>query len=260
MVFPDRLSNELHPLLTGYFQQIDTHLPGLLRTFDILGSVALGGFNPRFSDVDVLAELAYPPAAPELAALQTIHRRLAQAFPRRKLEISYIVVENGAVSAGFEAHDGRLRLCEPFAPDPVSEWIFSRQRISLLAETPQLGHQQPSAEDLRAWVRRNQQVYWQPWTTHPLRFVMLLTDWGVQWSVLGILRQWYTLAEGGVITKEGAGAFGLARMDAEWHPLIKEALQLRGGGQACTPRHPVRRAKATVRLLQTVLAACAEIS
>jgi hypothetical protein len=42
----------------------------------------------------------------------------------------------------------------------------------------------------------------------------LLSDWGVQWAVLGVLRQFYTLREGRITSKTKAGEYGGARRSA----------------------------------------------
>ena len=51
----------------------------------------------------------------------------------------------------------------------------------------------------------------------------------IEWSVLGLLRQYYTLKEHSIISKLGAGEYGLLHMPEEWHQIIKEAINVRNG-------------------------------
>lgn len=41
---------EIQPLLGSYLQQLEEESPGLATAFHLVGSIALGGFNPRLSD------------------------------------------------------------------------------------------------------------------------------------------------------------------------------------------------------------------
>ena len=52
----------------------------------------------------------------------------------------------------------------------------------------------------------------------------LVTDSGIQWTVLGVLRQWYTHD---IASKTEAGAHALTHLPHRWHRLIEEALRIR---------------------------------
>ena len=49
----------------------------------------------------------------------------------------------------------------------------------------------------------------------------------MEWSVLGMLRQYYTLSERSVVSKIGAGQYALTHLPPHWHPVIREALRIR---------------------------------
>jgi hypothetical protein len=51
----------------------------------------------------------------------------------------------------------------------------------------------------------------------------------IDWSVLGLLRQNYTLREHDIISKLGAGEYGLQHVPFEWNKIIKEAINIRRG-------------------------------
>ena len=70
-------------------------------------------------------------------------------------------------------------------------------------------------------------TYWKSWTQSPGRLIVLLSDWGIQWTVLGILRQFYTIRENKIITKRRAGEYALSVVPERWHRLINEALRIR---------------------------------
>jgi hypothetical protein len=48
--------------------------------------------------------------------------------------------------------------------------------------------------------------------------------WSTAWGALGAPRLHCTIATGEVVSKEAAGEYALATFDAEWHPIVNEAL------------------------------------
>ena len=87
--------------------------------------------------------------------------------------------------------------------------------------------------DLKEYVLNNMNRYWayrieklentKGWDRKSRKMV----DEEIEWTVLGILRQFYTLEEGDVISKKGAGNYGLRHLDEPMHGIIKEALSIR---------------------------------
>jgi hypothetical protein len=47
-------------------------------------------------------------------------------------------------------------------------------------------------------------TYWARFTTDPRYIAWLLADYGIQWTVLGVLRQFYTFREHAITSKVGA--------------------------------------------------------
>ena len=84
----------------------------------------------------------------------------------------------------------------------------------------------------------------------------LLADYGIQWTVLGVLRQFYTLREHGIKSKIGAGEYGLQHMPPLWQPLIQEAINIRQHVQPSLFRSRVVRAVQARAFLQLIISAC----
>lgn len=74
---------------------------------------------------------------------------------------------------------------------------------------------------------QNLNTYWASFTRQPGRMVWLWCDYGIQWAVLGVLRQFYTFREGDITSKSGAGEYALKQLPERWHRLIQEALNIR---------------------------------
>jgi hypothetical protein len=75
----------------------------------------------------------------------------------------------------------------------------------------------------------NLNSYWRSWTIHPRRILILCSDWGIQWAVLGVLRQFYTFQENSITTKLRAADYALRCLPTRWQGLILEAIDIRKG-------------------------------
>jgi hypothetical protein len=85
----------------------------------------------------------------------------------------------------------------------------------------------------------------------------LLNDYGIQWAVLGVLRQFYTFRERAITSKVGAGMYGLLHTPQQWHRLIQEAIDFREGRARSTYRSKIVRAISARAFLQLIITACA---
>jgi hypothetical protein len=124
-------------------------------------------------------------------------------------------------------HDGNLRVHSNFELNPITWWILKNHGIPLLGSDPRESLISIDSKTLVSWTQENMNTYWNNRARRPIRLLALLTDWGIQWSVLGILRQFYTLREKKIITKQRAGEYGLCVVPQHWHRIIREAINIR---------------------------------
>lgn len=85
---------------------------------------------------------------------------------------------------------------------------------------------------------------------------LLLSDWGIQWAVLGVLRPFYTFRENDITSKEAAGQYALACLPVRWRPLVCEAISLREGSPALSYRSRLSRAIDARRFLKYIIREC----
>ena len=87
----------------------------------------------------------------------------------------------------------------------------------------------------------------------------MLTDWGVQWTVLGVLRQYYTFRENSITTKEKAGEYALEHLSSRWRALISEALNIRTGQDERFYRSRIKRTLDDRIFLKAVIRICNDL-
>ncbi|MHC5916480.1 MAG: hypothetical protein ACYTXE_37115 [Nostoc sp.] len=62
---------------------------------------------------------------------------------------------------------------------------------------------------LQRKMKENLNSYWVSWTRSPSKLAYLLTDSGIEWAVLGVLRLFYVLREHEILWKTEAGRYAL---------------------------------------------------
>lgn len=220
----------------------------------VIGSAALGDWWPGASDVDLVAVV--DPTLDE-TALRALHARLRNDASAMDAQLEVLYLGKGdlalpctEVGARLHHRGGLLRrdaeMCTPVTWQSLAEHGVSTS-----------GAARPAVRlddaALAAWCRENLGSYWAGWASRGAvsssrTGMVLLTDWGVAWCVLGVLRLHYTLVTGRVTSKSGAGRWALEAGrgfgDAE---LIETALSLRGVGEPLPPDEAERAAAAARR-------------
>ncbi|MCU9614837.1 DUF4111 domain-containing protein [Caldibacillus lycopersici] len=136
-------------------------------------------------------------------------------------------------------NNGKLTFGEYYNFNPVTWWIMKQSGISLIGPNPKNIAFSIEPQQLRAYVHENMNSYWANRMIAVEKHMEELVDLPIEhlneeieWTVLGLLRQFYTLKESAIISKLDAGSYGLQHLPQEWHPIIKEAMDIREGKQA----------------------------
>ena len=239
----ERIPDNVQPLLNDYLSLIDQRLPGLVAAFYVIGSIALGEFNEHFSDLDFIAVLRRKAVPSDIENLRQIHQQIEKTYPRWPMSGSYLQVEAlGRLDEEVEAHpyyhDGHLFEAGQSGLNSVTWWELKNHGIAVIGPEPKTYAFSVDWDVLIANMHDNLNSYWASWAKRPGRIVQLFSDWGIQWAVLGVLRQFYTFRENDITTKRKAGEYALTCVPARWHRLIREAIDIRDGKGK--PFHPLR--------------------
>jgi hypothetical protein len=81
----------------------------------------------------------------------------------------------------------------------------------------------------------------------------------IEWTVLGLLRQFYTLKERDIISKLSAGEYALQHLPLEWHPIIKEAINIRKGEKMNIFTSDKERIDMTIRFSKYIIHYCNQV-
>jgi hypothetical protein len=248
-------------VLDEYVRQLGESLPGFLEGLYLDGSLALGAFESHLSDIDFIVVASRRCTASDLARLHVIHETLKRTYSKYQLEGAYLCWNDlgqleDSIPPHLHVHDGALHPSGYHDINHVTWWVLSWRGITVVGPPAELLDVHVDWNELVRAMHHNMHTYWASFTRRPQRIPWLLSDYGVQWAVLGVLRQFYTFHERDITSKISAGLYALDCLPAHWHRLIREAIRIRSRQRPSLYRSRFRRATEAHHLLCAVLAAC----
>ena len=255
-----RIPESIRPILENYLSLVKGQLPDLLSALYLVGSTALDGFNERFSDIDFVAVLNRRATLTDIENLEQIHRVIDKNYPRWEMSGSYLQANDlGHFDDEVEPHPyyaGVFRAAGHWELNSVTWWILKNHGIAVMGIEPQDLSFTVDWNQLITKMRENLNTFWASYAKRPKRIVSTLTDWGVQWTVLGVLRQFYTFRENTITTKEKAGTYALNCVPTHWHRLIREAINIREGKNSSAYRLKIERTIEVVGFVKYIIQTC----
>jgi hypothetical protein len=252
------LPKPVQPIIESYVGQLQGRLPGLISGVYLVGSIALGEYNEKFSDVDFITLLHRRMTPVEWRIISGVHQELERNYPNGNLSGSYIQAGDlGRVGRLIEPaphyQDGAFHSNKLTELSLVTWWELKNHGIPLMGERPE---SLPFTVDwalLVSQMMENLNSYWAGWTRQPKRILVLYSDWGIQWAVTGVLRQFYTLKENSITTKVKAARYSIGCVPERWHPLIQEAINIREGNNKSVYRSRTNRVVKAVDFLKYIV-------
>jgi len=251
----------VQPVLDAYIRLTSEAVPGFLAGFYLHGSLALNAFNPQHSDIDFITVASRPCAPSDISRLDAIHQTLAQTYPQWPMEGCYLQWQylgrfEDTIPPHPYYHDGIFHSSGYHDLNAVTWWVLKNRGIALVGPAPGELNISVDWDDLIGKMHDNLNTYWARFTDTPKRMALLLSDYGIHWTVLGVLRQFYTFREHDITSKSGAGIYALRHTPKRWHQLIQEALNIRAGTGGSYYRSRIVRALVARAFLKYVIATC----
>lgn len=186
------------------------------------GSLVIGDFDPRVSDIDLIAIVADDVDDREFAALAAMHAAVAGRFPEwaGRIEVRY------AARATVNGEgDGPIVSISPGEPINrrasgvawLMDWYLVRERsVALVGPPPaEIVRPIPSEDFVRSIVAHVRS--WDGWID------AMQHRKGQAYAILSMCRALYTCTHGGQLSKVQAAAWAQAELP-EWADLIANAL------------------------------------
>jgi len=188
-------------------------------------------------DIDFIAIINRRLLEGEAGILAEIHRTIASTYSKSEMDGVYMMwTDIGKLEAADMNYPyyngGQLSYGAHF--NAITWWILKKHGISIIGPQPTALHFEIGPQHLVEYVVGNMNTYWarriemiEQAMENKLQFTTKEIDIEIEWSILGLLRQYYTLKEHGIVSKLGAGEYALLHMPKEWHSVIQEAIDIR---------------------------------
>lgn len=206
-------------------------LPDYQLELFIHGSIGLNTYESNKSDIDCIIVTNPELTLDQKEILNQLHLQFEQ---QENIPMDCVYIAKADLSSQspflntyFYYNEGTLSYGDYFNFNPVTWWTLHQNYQDSPFPTT-------TGSQLRDYVFQNMQQYWKPYIERLKREVQLdlsISDEEIkeeiEWIVLGLLRQFYTLKEVGVTSKYDAGIYGLQHLPKQWHPIIQLAIRIR---------------------------------
>ncbi|NHM30835.1 aminoglycoside adenylyltransferase domain-containing protein [Neobacillus terrae] len=238
-----RIPKDAYQLLDDYITLWKKRLPNKLKGLYLHGSIVLDAYIKDSSDIDFIAITENRLRKDEVQELSEIHHIISNKYKKPEMDGVYILWEDLGNIATYDNsyypyyNGGKMAFDTHF--NPVTWWLLKTRGINILGPNRTELRMELNQQELISFVLENMNTYWatrvhrlENSKENLLKLSAQEIDFEVEWTVLGLLRQYYTLKEYDFISKMGAGDYGLIHMPEEWHSIIREAINIRRGVKA----------------------------
>lgn len=234
----------VNKVLKDYINLFNEHLPGTIEGLYLHGSIALDAYVDDSSDIDFITLTNRRLTAGDAEGLSYIHRTLENKYKKPDMDGVYVLREDmGKRCKSRDDHieypyfnNGQLEFGDYFNFNPITWWVLKSRGIKILGPEIKDFNIDTHSQALSSYVVENMNAYWinrihmaEKSIDHLVQLPSSQIDFEIEWTVLGLLRQFYTIKENDIVSKLAAGEYGLMELPVEWHNIIKEAMNIRSG-------------------------------
>lgn len=223
-------------IVADFITKISAIEPNFIDGVYLTGSLPLNDFYSNKSDIDFIVLCKTLPDKKAMTQLHHIHKEIAKRYPKPDLSGSYITSVSILTSQpdninSLSFHEGKMRY-RKFNMAPVSLFELKSNAITIFGQQAEILPIEIDSSYLKRFLYNNINSYWVKWiNAHSSWFnrklLLLCFPRFTEWSVLGVARQFFTLQSGKIVSKTQAGIYCLQHLPVEFHPIIKEALEIR---------------------------------
>ncbi|MBT2701596.1 DUF4111 domain-containing protein [Bacillus sp. ISL-40] len=257
-------------ILSEYMSLFHERIPNTLEGLYLHGSVALNAYISGSSDIDFVGILNRQLTEAELKVLSNIHSELEDKYKKTGMDGCYLLREDMGkkqteIKKCLYVHEGKVGWSN-HVTNPITWWILKDKGINIIGPKITSFHFDVDESDLVDYVLNNMNTYWLNRMKRNERYkgiVLLLpnkfVDWELQWSITGMLRQFYTLKEHDIISKVDAGKYAISHMPKRWHNIILEAISIREGLNVRYCDSKKQRINDTIHCMNYILDYCNDV-
>ncbi len=219
------------PLLRDLADGLRPLCPPVLGAW-VTGSVSLGAFDVRRSDIDVIVVTDGDLSTDQVDRIAALHSQLERDhILARRLEVQYLPTEalRDEPARPYPVADhGQFQPVGRGDLDATLRWLLRERGITLFGPTVGELPIVVSWDDVLAAMRSNLTVEWD-WSATRAPLPVLAEDEEVFYAVATLCRILSTVEDGRIVSKGAAVEAWSDRVSDSWLQLLGEARRLQGG-------------------------------
>jgi predicted nucleotidyltransferase len=224
----DQVPDEILSLLNSLKNGVLKCLKSRVKAIYVYGSLTMDDFVPESSDIDFMVIVTELPG--DAACLRKLHERLASTTYGSILDGDYVPLSHLSPKGGLRSHYGYSGTFTCHVPgdmiSPDTLRAITQKSIVLYGPPPKDIIPGVEERDLKEYMVDILYEYREEFRNSDEPPSVLASE------VLNMLRSYYAVVTGQVISKSEAASAALASLPDEWHPVIKAAVQMRHGKES----------------------------
>lgn len=259
------MTSTLERILDEYAQELKYLFGDDLLGVYLTGSIALGGYHDRKSDIDFTVLIQNKLAASQTASLKTIHDTIKKKYPHHTLEGHYITPDElgkEADAIGPVVAYCRGKVSRSYhGISPVTWYTLKKYGVTVRGVPAKELAFDAEKDVLVQYVIENVNTYWVRWLSGTKRFITVkglyaLTPACVEWCVLGISRMFFTLSERDITSKDAVISYTMRHVPPQYQRIQREAQRIRTGVGPRQYASPFTRRSDMIAYMSYMIAEC----
>ncbi|MGE7997548.1 nucleotidyltransferase domain-containing protein [Lysinibacillus sp. NPDC093190] len=263
-----RVPIPVQKILNDYITLFQSKLPNTLEGFYLHGSIALNAYIKGSSDIDFITVVNRSLTEEDVKVISDLHKELNQKYMDTGMDGCYLLVEDigkkqSEVKGCLNVNEGKTNWSNDNI-NPITWWILKNKGITVLGPDVATYNFSVYNRVLGDYVLENMNSYWSNRLQKIKKYKAFLipnklVDLEVEWSITGVLRQFYTLQEHDIVSKVDACKYAILHLPEEFHNIINEAISIREGSNIRYCNSKKQRLDATIQCMDYILKDCNSI-
>ena len=269
MLMSAKVTKGLHDIINEFIGVLDERFPDIIQGVYIYGSAVLGDFHFSKSDIDfiVLSDIEF--TEEDVRIIEEIHSFMEKTQKRPNLNGIYITWDKiGKLQDEISPYpytcDGKVDVGY-FECNGVT-WFQLKNQAKCFRNTIKYVMDFNIDMDKLLWeLIDNMNSYWKGILQKYKKYAVThgainsIINEDIEWSVLGVSRQYYTFKEKNVVCKAEAGIYAIDNVPYRFNKILQEALNIRREEGDSLYRSKVKRLKDTIDFMEYVIKECNDI-
>ncbi|MFB7158191.1 aminoglycoside adenylyltransferase domain-containing protein [Lysinibacillus sp. NPDC056232] len=260
-----RVPIPVQKVLNEYITLFQNEMPNTLEGFYLHGSIALNAYINGSSDIDFITVVNRTLTEEDAKVISDLHKELNRKYKNVGMDGSYILVEDvgkkqSEVKGCLKVNEGKINWGNDDI-NPITWWILNNKGITILGSDVATYNFNVDERVLNDYVLENMNSYWSNRLQKIKKYKAFLipnklVDLEVEWSITGVLRQFYTLEENDIVSKVDACKYAIHHLPEEFHKIINEAISIREGSNIRYCNSKKQRIDDTIQCMDYILKDC----